>query len=78
MEFYSVPLICQPLTSQPIDLCKESSRHLADNELADSDRQDDDRKEVDLLIGSDYYWLFLIGEMRRTGDGPVAINTKFG
>ena len=78
MEFYSVPLICQPLTSQPIDLCKERYRHLADIELADSDRQDNDQKEVNLLIGSGYYWLFVTGEMRRTGDGPVAINTKFG
>ena len=28
MEFFSVPLICQPLTSQSIDLCKERYQHL--------------------------------------------------
>ena len=31
--------------------------------------------EVDLLIGSDYYWSFVTGETRRGNGGPVAVRT---
>ena len=34
--------------------------------------------EVDLLIGSDYYWQPITGEIRRGEDGPVALQTRFG
>ena len=33
---------------------------------------------MDLLIGSDCYWLFVTGETRRGEDGPVAVHTKLG
>ena len=54
LELFSVPVICQPLTSQPIGLCKEAYHHLSNLELADC--SEDDSMEVDLLIGSNYYW----------------------
>ena len=31
-----------------------------------------------MLIGSDYYWEIMNGEVRRGTTGPVAINTKLG
>ena len=34
--------------------------------------------EVDLLIGSNYYWKFATGEIYRGEEGPVAINTRVG
>ena len=34
--------------------------------------------EVDLLIGSDFYWDFVSGEMRRGDKGPVAAKTTLG
>ena len=34
--------------------------------------------QVDLLIGSDYYWQLTTGEIRRGEDGPVALHTRFG
>lgn len=34
--------------------------------------------EVNLLIGSDYYWQLVTGEIRRGEDGPVALHTRFG
>ena len=78
MEFLCTPLICRPLTTQPINLCKERYRHLAGLELADANQGEDDQMEVDLLIGSEYYWWFVTGETRRGEEGPVAIHTKLG
>ena len=71
-EFICTSLICRPLTAQPINLCKEKYRHLAGFELADANQGTDDEMEVNLLIGSDYYWWF------ATGEGLVAIYTKLG
>ena len=78
MEFICTPLICQPLTVQPIDLCKEKYQHLAGLDLADSNHGKDDLMEVDILIGSDYYWWFATGKIRRGADGPVAVHTRLG
>jgi len=38
----------------------------------------DETLEVDLLIGSDFYWEFVTGETIRGEIGPVAINTTLG
>ena len=78
MEFVCTSLICQPLTAQPIDLCKERYRHLAGLDLTDAGQGKDDLMEVDLLIGSDSYWWFVTGETRRGEHGPVAVRTKLG
>jgi len=77
LELVSVPIICQPLTFQPIDLCVKKYQHLSDLELADS-TQNDVPMEVDLLTGSNYYWSFATGEICRGEEGPVSICTKFG
>ena len=63
MELFTVPLVCQPLLSQPIDLCKSDYQHLHDLELADSSTEGE-CMEVDLLIGVDYYWRFVTGDTR--------------
>ena len=77
LELFSVPVICQPLTSQPIEFCKETYRHLSNLDLADYS-EDGDSMEVDLLIGSNYYWKFATGEIYRGEEGPVAIKTRVG
>ena len=33
---------------------------------------------MDILIGSDHYWDFVTGKLRRPANGPVAIETKLG
>ena len=78
MEFVCTLLICQALTVQPIDLCKERYQHLSGLDLADSNHGKDDLMEVDILIGSDYYWWFATGKIRRGADGPVAVHTRLG
>ena len=77
LELFVVPFICHPLTAQPIDLCASKYKHLADLDLADTSH-DGASMEVDLLLGSDCYWTFVTGEIRRGDAGPVAIHTRLG
>ena len=77
LVFLSVPLICEPLTSQPILYANENYAHLADLDLADS-ACGDDRLDIDILIGSDHYWRLVTGEVIRKDNAPTAINTKLG
>ena len=72
-----VPIICNPLTLQPISHPKETYDHLVYLELADSVNAED-CLEVDALIGSDVYWSIVTGEVRRGNYGPIAIHTKIG
>lgn len=57
-----VPLICSPLTSQPITTSGECHKHLLGLELADS-ADGDDILGVDVLIGSDWYWSLVTGRV---------------
>ena len=78
LELFTVPLICQPLTAQPIDLCATKYKHLVDLDLADASNNEEVSLEIDLLIGSDCYWTLVTGEIRRGEAGPVAIHTRLG
>ena len=55
LHLLTTPIICEPLTAQPLTLCANVYRHLSGLESADPS---DGRSaiEVDLLMGSDYYW----------------------
>ena len=56
-----VPVICKPLTSQPISYTRETYDHLVDLELADS-ASAEDCLEVDALIMLDVYWSLVTGK----------------
>ena len=74
LSLFVVPIICEPLAGQPISACVEL---LATLDLADiSDGSSS--LEVDVLIGSDYYWSLVTGEVCRGNGGPIAIQTKLG
>ena len=77
LDLLTVPHICEPLLAQPVDLCSRMYSHLAPLNLADT-HQGDNSIEVDMLIGSDFYWQLTTGEIIRGQGGPVAVNTKFG
>ena len=68
----SFPTICSPLPSR-VDV--SSFPHLNGLQLADCSVPQD---QVDVLIGSDYYWDFVTTEIVRGNFGPTAINSKFG
>jgi len=55
----------------------ESYEYLANLDLADYSCATD-LLEVDILIGSDHYWKLVTGEVIRSSDGPMAIQTKLG
>ena len=77
LTLLTVSYICEPLSIQPTSLCPEIYDHLSHLELADAS-DGSTPMEVDLLIGSDYYWQLMTGEIRCGEDGPVALHTKFG
>ena len=74
---FSVAHICDPLTAQPISLCAEKYSHLSKLDLVDVSNGEA-QLEIDVLIGSDYYWELTTGKIRRGQSGPVAIHTRLG
>lgn len=77
MSLFTVPMICEPLSAQPIAHAREGYQHLADLGFADFSHGDEDL-EVDILIGSDHYWKLVTGETIRGSSGPTAIQTRLG
>ena len=76
LEVFVVPHICDPVTSQASVACSRMYGHLSQLDLEDVCLNE--TLEVDLLIGSDFYWEFVTGETIRGDNGPVAINTTLG
>ena len=62
MSLFTVPFICEPLSVQPICYAKDTYEHLSGLELADSSHEDEELN-VDILIGSEYYWKLVTGEV---------------
>lgn len=77
MSAYSVPLICEPLTGQTVNLAKNTYDYLSDLHLADYSREAGPA-EVDTLIGSDQYWPLVTREVRRGNSCPMAVHTRLG
>ena len=69
----SFPIICSSLPS-PVNI--QQFPHLKDLKLADS--SDGVRGEIDVLIGSDFYWNFMIEGVAQGERGPTTINSKLG
>ena len=76
IQVFVVPHICDPVSSHATTTYAEIYDHLSRLHLADVDR--DGAMEIDLLIGSDFYWEFVTGETLRCGSGPVVIKTTLG
>ena len=72
----SYPYICAPLKHQPLDLVKNAFENFKNINFADSGVGD----EIDLLIGSDYYWGLVSGRVVEAskGIGLVAMETRLG
>ena len=73
----AVPHICDPVRVQPISSSQASCAHLSGLELADSGDITGDL-EIDLLIGSDYYWRLVTGRVLKGDSGPTAVETRLG
>ena len=70
----SFPVICSSLPSR-INI--EEFVHLDGLDLAENFKPDAN-EEIDVLIGSDYYWEIVLGEMRKGESGPVAVSSRLG
>ena len=68
----SFPVICSSLPSQ-VDVT--TYPHLHGLQLADCFDSND---PIDVLIGSDYYWVLVTTEIVCGDFGPTAINSRFG
>ena len=77
IDLYTNPHVCEPVTCQPVSICKENFGHLATLDLADPS-DGSSPLNIDILIGSDFYWEFVTGDTCRGPTGPIAIDTKFG
>ena len=69
------PKICTPL-SMTLDFKRYP--HLDGLVPADQSLLDDSVTDIDILIGADYYFEIILGEIRRGDNGPVAVQSEFG
>lgn len=67
--------ICSPVSAK---INVDKYIHLQGLELADSSIVDGDNQNIDVLIGSDYYYDVVSGDVVRGDSGPVAISSMFG
>lgn len=74
VEALSFPTICSALPSN-IDLSDHPM--LNDLELADYTNTTG-QNHIEILVGSDFYWSLVTGEIVRTERGPIAVCSKFG
>ena len=70
----SFPAICSPLQTT---VAVDQYPHLSNLDLADADTDEDCSDSIDILIGIDYYWQVVIGDIIRGDSGPVALNSHF-
>ena len=70
----SFPAICSPL-QVPVEV--DRYPHLQDLDLADVSPSKHS-SDVDMLIGSEYYWDVIIGDLKRSNNGLVVVSSKFG
>ena len=71
----SFPAICSPLQTE-VDV--DQHPHLMNLDLADERSDDGYTDSIDVLIGSDFYWSVVIGDIIRGDSGPVALNSHLG
>ena len=46
--------------------------------MADASTSEHSSDNTDMLIGSDHYWDIVIGDLKHSDTGPVAVSSKFG
>ena len=77
IEAICTPDICDPLTNQNVKAVSTNYNHLKNLKLANSSNTD--TKSINILIGLDYYYLFVTGDIiRGEPNEPFALNSIFG
>ncbi|CAB4016444.1 Hypothetical predicted protein, partial [Paramuricea clavata] len=75
---YVVPVICSPLTHQPVQFASSHYSHLRNLYLADSGSNGQEPSDIDMLIRADFFWHIVSGKVIRGEHGPIAMETKLG
>ncbi len=75
LKAINFPTICSPVN---VEVRVENYDHLKDLELADFDPNSNRDNTIDILVGADFYWQFVTGEVVRASDGPTAMSSKLG
>ena len=72
-----MPLICQPLQGHSVEQVVNDNVCFSGLRLADYCAEGE-TLNVDILVGSDYYWNLVTGHTIRGTQGPTATHTKLG
>ena len=75
MKAINFPTTCSPVNAE---VRAENYKHLKGLELADFDPNSNGDKTIDILIGADFYWEFVTGEVVQASNGPVTVSSKLG
>ena len=74
IDVLSFPTFCSPISSE-VDLSQYPC--LSELDLADYSRESS-HNTIDVLVGSDFYWALVTGEIIKMDNGLVAISSKLG
>ena len=77
LSLLTVPIICEPLSGASISNSVVQCDHIDGLEIADS-ISGEDLIEIDVLVGLDQYWNFIMGKVIRGGRGPIALYSSLG
>ena len=69
------PKICSAVSAK---VNMDNYAHLQDLELADMSIAETGQQDIDVPIGSDYYFDIVSGDVIRSNSGPVAVSSMFG
>ena len=70
MTGFSMPYICSPLKGQRVDLVEIRYPEIKNLELSDVG---EGNQEIEILIGADYYWAVVDGEIQRCNDEGLVV-----
>ena len=77
-ELIVVRNIYSPISNQTIEVAKTTHNHLRDLILANFNNNGDNNLNIDILIGGDFYWSFVSGNISKGRTGPIALETTLG
>ena len=69
---------CSPISNQTVEVAKTSHDHLRDLPLPDFNNNGDNNLNIDILIGGDFYWSFVSGNIQKGKTGPISLETTLG
>ena len=71
----SFPTICSPVSSV---INVQNYPHLQELDQADFDKSGTCNNNIDFLIGADFYWRIVTGDVVGRANGPTAVSSKLG